>query len=106
MKSIKFITICPGVTDTPLMDFEKFFTKPLFPTMVDEIKSICRNATSQRYDAYLFKILKIKKYFGYFSVSVVGACVIAALDDGENGLTWRCENGRIEKLKIFEYPKF
>lgn len=44
--------------------------------------------------------------FCIFSVSVVGACVIAALDDGENGSTWRCASGRIEKLEIFEYPKF
>jgi len=84
---VKFIAICPGVTDTPLMDFEKFFNRQLFPSMVDEVKSMFSNIRSQ-------------------NVDVVGACVVAALDDGENGSTWRCENNRIEKLKMFEYPNF
>ncbi|KAJ6633497.1 Alcohol dehydrogenase 1 [Pseudolycoriella hygida] len=84
---IKFISICPGVTITPLVNFEEYFKKLSFPTMADEIMSITRTFPTQEVD-------------------VVGKCVIAALDDGENGSTWQCENGRIEKLNIVEYPRF
>lgn len=48
---------------------------------------------------------KIPENFTY-SVNVVGKCVVQALEDGENGSTWQCENRRIEKLNISEYPKF
>jgi len=84
---IKFIAICPGVTNTPLTDFDEFFTKPLFPTMIDEVKAIIDTFARQEVD-------------------IVAKCIIAALEDGENGSTWQCENDRIEKLKITEYPKF
>ncbi|KAG4077424.1 hypothetical protein HA402_002851 [Bradysia odoriphaga] len=83
---IKFISICPGVTRTPLVNFERL-ANLLFPTMVDEVKSIAESFACQEVD-------------------VVGRCVIAALEDGENGSTWQCENGRIEKLNLVEYPKF
>lgn len=103
---MKFIAICPGATETPLMDFEKFYAKRLFPSMVDEVKLLCKNVTVQEYVTQ-FVIPKIAIYkTNISSVDIVGACVIAALDDGENGSTWQCDNGRIEKLKIFDYPTF
>jgi len=84
---VKFIAICPGLTNTPLANFEDFFTKLIFPTMIDEVKAISRTFASQEVD-------------------IVGKCVINALKDGENGSTWQCENDRIEKLKMTDYPNF
>ncbi|XP_037044818.1 alcohol dehydrogenase 1-like [Bradysia coprophila] len=84
---IKFMSICPGVTNTPLVNFERHFANILFPEMVDEVKSLGGSFARQEVD-------------------IVGRCVIAALEDGENGSTWQCENGRIEKLNLVEYPKF
>jgi len=84
---IKFIAICPGITNTQLTCTEVSKRKQLFPTMIDEITAIYRSFARQEVD-------------------VVGKCVIDALEDGENGSTWQCENGHIEKIHILEYPKF
>lgn len=45
---VKFIAICPGITDTTLIDYDKNFARLLFPSMVEEVKSICRNTPSQK----------------------------------------------------------
>jgi len=84
---IKFIAICPGVTNTQLTTPEAFAGQQLFPTLIEEVISLYRTFARQEVD-------------------VVGKCVIKALDDGENGSTWQCENGRIEKINIVEYQKF
>jgi len=84
---VKFIAICPGVTNTQLTTPEAFFGQQLFPTMIEEVVALYRGFARQEAD-------------------IVGKCVINALDDGENGSTWQCENGRIEKINIVDYPKF
>lgn len=45
---VKFIAICPGITDTALIDYDKNFARLLFSSMVEEVKSICRNTPSQK----------------------------------------------------------
>uniref|UniRef100_A0A336MRX3 CSON006124 protein n=1 Tax=Culicoides sonorensis TaxID=179676 RepID=A0A336MRX3_CULSO len=84
---VSFMAICPGVTETPLAVVDAFCGRHQFQDMKDEVKRILDSFPSQ-------------------GVECVGKCVLEALDDGENGSTWQCENNRIEKLKIIDYPKF
>lgn len=76
--------------------------------MADEIKSMSSTLARQEYVIHNFKLNNSnqKAFFYICRVDIVGACIIAALNDGENGSAWQCENGRIEKLKIVDYPKF
>lgn len=84
---ISFITVCPGITKTALVDEANYYGKYLFQEMIDEVKSIVNGFNRQ-------------------GAAAVGKCVETALLDGENGAVWQVENDRIEKLSIKEYPPF
>ncbi|XP_063698209.1 alcohol dehydrogenase-like [Culicoides brevitarsis] len=82
---LKFITICPGLTETPMTNPDSLFGDHLFPEMLDEVQNILSPYPSQGPDA-------------------VGKGILAALDDGENGAVWQIENNRSEKVELKQFP--
>ncbi|XP_055608464.1 alcohol dehydrogenase 1-like [Uranotaenia lowii] len=78
---VKFMTICPGATETML--FQKPNTSSVFllPWMEEPGRRLMRKIAIQR-------------------PSVVGECVIRALVEGETGSVWVCAGGKIEHVSM------
>ncbi|XP_055623618.1 alcohol dehydrogenase 1-like [Toxorhynchites rutilus septentrionalis] len=74
---VKFITICPGATETSL--FQKSRNVYLFPWMEEPGRKLMRQIPLQ-------------------NPGIVGECVIRALVEGETGSVWICVGGRIERV--------
>ncbi|XP_029713827.2 alcohol dehydrogenase 1-like [Aedes albopictus] len=74
---VKFITICPGATETALFRQNNMGSVFLLPWMEDPGKQMMRQIPVQ-------------------SPSTVGECVIRALVEGETGSVWICAAGKIQ----------
>lgn len=80
---IKFITICPGATDTPLLSSYFAAEHMTFPWMRDAILEVREEQQRQAQ-----------------SPTVVGECLVKALADGDNGAVWISANGENYKLRM------
>ncbi|XP_062544161.1 alcohol dehydrogenase 1-like [Armigeres subalbatus] len=74
---VKFITICPGATETALFRQNHMGNVFLLPWMEEPGRKMMRQIPIQ-------------------SPSIVGQCVIRALVEGETGSVWVCAAGKIE----------
>jgi len=84
LTGVKFMTICPGVTMTPMV--ENYKNRTLFPEMIRSMKDAMAQIEIQQ-------------------PQVVGVTILKALEDGENGAVWACIGGNIRKVHIPEYPE-
>ncbi|XP_039429095.1 alcohol dehydrogenase 1-like [Culex pipiens pallens] len=78
---VKFITICPGATETALFRKHNMGNVFLLPWMEEAGLRLMRQIPIQ-------------------SPSVVGECVIRALVEGETGSVWVCTAGKIERVTM------
>ncbi|XP_065074017.1 alcohol dehydrogenase 1-like [Ochlerotatus camptorhynchus] len=78
---VKFITICPGATETTLFRQTHLGSVFLLPWMEEPGRQMMRQIPVQ-------------------SPSTVGECVIRALVEGETGSVWVCAGGKIERMSL------
>ncbi|XP_063698210.1 alcohol dehydrogenase 1-like [Culicoides brevitarsis] len=82
---LRFITICPGPTETPLVSNNDFVHH--FPEMTEETVAIWNRLPMQKAD-------------------FVGKCILAALDDAQNGAVWRVQDSRYQKIELQDFSEF
>jgi len=80
---IVFISICPGVTSTPMLG--TFLEKFTFPEMTEYIAQLAQGSNLQ-------------------PPSFVGETMVTALEEAENGAVWVCNDSKIEKVVVPDFP--